>query len=139
MGDPEDPHDESYLRETSVRTRFIYRTSKMFFIKNIPLYLFQRRGVKENLEQTLESQEEAAVPTAAGDEEVIVDAIDSTPNALGARDLDAPRDFVVGPQQLLGLDHAVLQSIDRCRKRIFQMFLTNLTCKLTKVIIDKYF
>lgn len=47
---------------------------------------------------------------------MVVDAVDSVPTALSNRDIDAPRDFVVGPQQILGLDHAVLQSIDRCRK-----------------------
>lgn len=77
---------------------------------------FQRRGAKENLEQTLEMPEEVATPAVAGEEEVVVDAVDSAPISLGIRDLDTPRDFVVGPQQLLGLDHAVLQSIDRCRE-----------------------
>ncbi|XP_011305453.1 actin-related protein 8, partial [Fopius arisanus] len=90
LGDPEDPHDENYLRETS------------------------RRGVKESLEQTLELQEETAVVATPIDEEVVVDAVDAVPNSLANRDLEAPRDFIVGPQQLLGLDHAVLQSIDRC-------------------------
>ncbi|XP_044580234.1 actin-related protein 8 isoform X1 [Cotesia glomerata] len=90
IGDPEDPHDENYLRETS------------------------RRGIKENLEQTLELPEEVAAPVAAADEEVVVDAVDAAPMALANRDLDAPRDFVVGPQQILGLDHAIVQSIDRC-------------------------
>lgn len=71
--------------------------------------------MKENLEQTSEMQEEAIAPTAGAEEEVVVDAVDSAPITLSNRDLDAPRDFVVGPQQLLGLDHAVLQSIDRCR------------------------
>lgn len=61
-------------------------------------------------------QEEVATPAVAGEEEVVVDAVDSAPISLGIRDLDAPKDFVVGPQQLLGLDHAVLQSIDRCRE-----------------------
>ncbi|XP_051170338.1 actin-related protein 8 [Leptopilina boulardi] len=89
-GDAEDPHDENYLRETS------------------------RRGIKENLEQTLESQEETAIPVVVGEEEVVVDNVDSAPIALQNRELDAPREFVTGPQQLLGLDHAVLQSIDRC-------------------------
>ncbi|XP_043505065.1 actin-related protein 8 isoform X2 [Polistes fuscatus] len=89
MGDPEDPHDENYLRETS------------------------RRSMKENLEQALEMQEEVVAPTTVGEEEVNVDAIDTAPIALSNRDLDA-RDFLVGPQQLLGLDHAILQSIDRC-------------------------
>lgn len=72
--------------------------------------------MKENLEQTLEMPEEVAAPAATADEEVVVDAVDTAPMALSNRDLDAPRDFVVGPQQLLGLDHAILQSIDRCRK-----------------------
>lgn len=85
----------------------------------------------------MESQEEAAIPTAAGEEEVVVDAIDSTPNALAARDLDAPRDFVVGPQQLLGLDHAVLQSIDRCRKSISKMYSQQIKLLLLK--FQKFF
>lgn len=69
--------------------------------------------MKETLEQALEMQEETVVPIAAGEEEVVVDAADSAPT-VSTRDVDAP--FVVGPQQLLGLDHAVLQSIDRCRE-----------------------
>ncbi|XP_014211678.1 actin-related protein 8 [Copidosoma floridanum] len=89
-GDSEDPHDESYLRETS------------------------RRGIKENLEQNSEMPEESTISVVPGEDEVVVDNVDSTPNALNTRELDAPKDFVVGPQQLLGLDHAVLQSIDRC-------------------------
>lgn len=80
---------------------------------------FQRRGMKENLEQTLEMQEETAIPAAPGEDEVVVDNVDSAPISLNNRELDAPRDFVVGPQQLLGLDHAVLQSIDRCRKYFY--------------------
>ena len=74
--------------------------------------------MKENLEQTLEMPEEAAIPATAGDEEVVVDNVDAAPISLQNREPEAPRDFVVGPQQLLGLDHAVLQSIDRCRKFI---------------------
>ena len=60
-------------------------------------------------------QEETATPAIVGEEEVVVDAVDSAPIALQNREIDAPREFVTGPQQLLGLDHAVLQSIDRCR------------------------
>lgn len=52
-----------------------------------------------------------------------MDAVDSAPAALSNRDLDAPRDFVVGPQQSLGLDHAVLQSIDRCRGYFLSNFV----------------
>lgn len=72
--------------------------------------------MKENLEQTLEMQEEAANPNVTGEEEVNVDNVDSAPISLSSREPEAPRDFVVGPQQVLGLDHAVLQSIDRCRE-----------------------
>lgn len=75
--------------------------------------------MKENLEQSSEMPEETAIPAAVGDEEVVVDNVDSAPISLSSRELEAPKDFVVGPQQLLGLDHAVLQSIDRCRTYIF--------------------
>lgn len=68
----------------------------------------------------MELPEEVAAPTVTGEEEVVVDNVDSAPISLTNRDLDVPRDFVVGPQQLLGLDHAVLQSIDRCRKYFFR-------------------
>lgn len=54
-------------------------------------------------------------PATVGDDEVVVDATDPVPN-LSNRDLDAPRDFVI-PQQLLGLDQAILQSIERCREQ----------------------
>ncbi|EFN89058.1 actin-related protein 8 isoform X1 [Harpegnathos saltator] len=89
-GDPEDLFDENYLRETS------------------------RRGIKETLEQTSEMQEETAAPTNVGDDEVVVDSVNDSAPALSNRDSEGPRDFVVGPQQLLGLDHAILQSIERC-------------------------
>jgi actin-related protein 8 len=75
--------------------------------------------MKENLEQNLEMPEETAIPSAPGDDEVVVDNVDSAPISLNNRELEAPRDFIVGPQQLLGLDHAVLQSIDRCRKLLY--------------------
>ena len=87
-----------------------------YYFKFYHALFFQRRAIKESLEQTLELPEEAANPVAAGDEEVNVDNVDSAPSSLATRELDAPKDFVVGPQQLLGLDHAVLQSIDRCCK-----------------------
>jgi len=81
--------------------------------------------MKETLDHSSEMQEEtAAAPTVAGDDEVVVDAVgDPTPSLLN-RDLDAPRDFVI-PQQLLGLDQAILQSIERCceHKYIYQIKL----------------
>lgn len=72
--------------------------------------------MKETLEQTSEMQEEAAAPTAVAEEEVVVDTVNDSAPTLSSRDLEGPRDFVVGPQQLLGLDHAILQSIERCRE-----------------------
>lgn len=72
--------------------------------------------MKESLEQASEMQDETVIPAAVADEEVVVDTVvDSTPT-LSSRDLDSCRDFVIGPQQLLGLDHAILQSIERCRE-----------------------
>ncbi|XP_050454299.1 actin-related protein 8 isoform X3 [Cataglyphis hispanica] len=96
LGDPEDPYDENYLRETS------------------------RRGMKESLDHSSEMQEETAtVPTTAGEDDVVVDAVGDTAPSLSNRDLEAPRDFVV-PQQLLGLDQAILQSIERCSNEDFK-------------------
>lgn len=89
-GDPEDPYDENYLRETS------------------------RRGMKESLDHSSELQEEAAsAPAVAGEDEVVVDTVGESVPSLSNRELEAPRDSVV-PQQLLGLDQAILQSIERC-------------------------
>lgn len=45
----------------------------------------------------------------ANDDDIVVDAIDIVVN-------NSDRDFVTNPGQILGLDQAVLQSIDRCRK-----------------------
>lgn len=70
--------------------------------------------MKETLDHSSEMQEEAAAaPAVAGDDEVVVDAVGDPVPSLSNRELDAPRDFVV-PQQLLGLDQAILQSIERC-------------------------
>lgn len=46
----------------------------------------------------------------ANEDDIVVDAIDTT--VPGSQD----KEFVINPGQLLGLDQAVLQSIDRCRK-----------------------
>ncbi|KAK7788285.1 hypothetical protein R5R35_013901 [Gryllus longicercus] len=95
-GDPEDPHDDSYLRETS------------------------RRGPKEALEPLAGGAADmegagldmSGVGGPGGDEDIVVDAIDVAAPA-GGRDVEA-KDFLLGPGQILGLDQAVLQSIDRC-------------------------
>lgn len=104
------------------------------FIQSHLYFFFQRRGTKENLEQNPEMQEETVVPAVPGDEEVVVDNVDSAPISLNNREPEAPKDFVVGPQQLLGLDHAVLQSIDRCRKynKIFKVCDENIVVYMCK-------
>ncbi|XP_047117171.1 actin-related protein 8 isoform X1 [Schistocerca piceifrons] len=99
-GDPEDPHDDNYLRETS------------------------RRGAKEALEplsggfagSELDGMNAgldcSGVGGQTGEEDIVVDAMDATvPTTV--RDADT-KEFVVGPEQVLGLDQAILQSIDRC-------------------------
>lgn len=45
----------------------------------------------------------------AADDDIVVDAMDTVVSATD-------KEFVVNPGQILGLDQAVLQSIDRCRK-----------------------
>ncbi|XP_054261537.1 actin-related protein 8 isoform X2 [Macrosteles quadrilineatus] len=88
-GDPHDPHDAEYLRETS------------------------RRGAKEVLEGVV-SQEGAVVGESVGggggEEDIVVDAMLEGPQGQPSQ----PTEFVLGPGQLLGLDQAILQSIDRC-------------------------
>ncbi|CAH0551733.1 unnamed protein product [Brassicogethes aeneus] len=86
-GDPEDPHDEIYLRD------------------------IRRKGMKESMEPSasdllsenyLENQQ-----SNVNDDDIVVDAMDPVaPSNV--------REFVINPGQILGLDQAVLQSIDRC-------------------------
>lgn len=87
LGDPEDPHDENYLRE------------------------IRRKGIKESLEPTTSDMKEPyfeeANAQATNDDDIVVDAIDTAPQP-------ADKEFVINPGQILGLDQAVLQSIDRC-------------------------
>ncbi|XP_066259559.1 actin-related protein 8 isoform X2 [Euwallacea similis] len=82
-GDPEDPHDEIYLRD------------------------IRRKGIKEESsaselnESYLESQQ------AGTEEDIVVDAMDPII-------VQSVKEFIINPGQILGLDQAVLQSIDRC-------------------------
>ncbi|KAF4527672.1 hypothetical protein B566_EDAN015129 [Ephemera danica] len=100
LGDPEDPHDGNYLRETS------------------------RRGMKETLESAFNNPEGSQNnPLDIGgsiiEEEIVVDNIDT---AVGGSSLVGNSGVAVREttescffaEQLLGLDQAVLQSIDRC-------------------------
>ncbi|XP_022914944.1 actin-related protein 8 [Onthophagus taurus] len=84
-GDPEDPHDENYLRE------------------------IRRKGIKENMEPTSDLLNEAYFEQTnnqnnTNDDDIVVDTIE----------VAVPKEFVINPGQILGLDQAVLQSIDRC-------------------------
>ncbi|XP_065156186.1 actin-related protein 8 [Atheta coriaria] len=86
MGDPEDPHDENYLRD------------------------IRRKGFKDNLEIQNENEaylEQTQSQQSNNEDDIVVDAIDTVPTMTD-------KDFVVNPGQILGLDQAVLQSIDRC-------------------------
>uniref|UniRef100_T1JFQ7 Actin-related protein 8 n=1 Tax=Strigamia maritima TaxID=126957 RepID=T1JFQ7_STRMM len=90
-GDPEDPHDENYLRETS-----------------------QRRANRDNLDSSLQTAaeglaEDGQLGSSQMDEDM-GDAGDAAA-AISARD-GGDKDLQC--DQLLSLDQAILQSIDRC-------------------------
>lgn len=53
--------------------------------------------------------ESAGSQNNPAEDDIVVDAMDTVVSA-------ADKEFVVNPGQILGLDQAVLQSIDRCRK-----------------------
>ncbi|XP_056644802.1 actin-related protein 8 [Diorhabda sublineata] len=86
-GDPEDPHDEIYLRD------------------------IRKKGMKESLDTAnsdmlndtfLDNQQ-----NAPNEDDIVVDAMDPIMPA-------SIKEFVTNPGQILSLDQAVLQSIDRC-------------------------
>lgn len=84
----------------------------------VHLYLFQRRGIKENLDQsssdiTENFLEQTGQQNNLNEDDIVVDAIDNVP-------VGNDREFVINPGQILGLDQAVLQSIDRCREYFLQ-------------------
>lgn len=53
--------------------------------------------------------ETSGVQNTTADDDIVVDAMDTVVSAVD-------KEFIVNPGQILGLDQAVLQSIDRCRK-----------------------
>lgn len=86
-GDPEDPHDEIYLRD------------------------IRKKGMKESMDTAnsdilndsfLDNQQ-----NTPNDDDIVVDAMDPIVPA-------SIKEFVTNPGQILSLDQAVLQSIDRC-------------------------
>lgn len=76
--------------------------------------------MKENLEPTSadllgggDNLDQTGNAVNPNDEDIVVDAIDTTVPTV------QDKEFVLSPGQLLGLDQAVLQSIDRCRKLLY--------------------
>jgi hypothetical protein len=69
--------------------------------------------MKDNMEQsTADLLTEAYLEPSqnpTNEDDVVVDAVDTVPPSYD-------KEFVIAPGQILGLDQAVLQSIDRCRK-----------------------
>lgn len=70
--------------------------------------------MKENLEPSADLLSESYLEQSGSqinpaEDDIVVDAMDTVVPA-------ADKEFVVNPGQILGLDQAVLQSIDRCRK-----------------------
>lgn len=71
----------------------------------------QRRGTKEQLEQSQIDGSGAMLPNDNNEDDIVVDALEVE------RDIKPyDRDFVPPGGQIIGLDQAVLQSIERCRE-----------------------
>lgn len=70
--------------------------------------------MKENLEPSSDILndsylDQSGISTNPNDDDIVVDSIDIVTS-------NCDKDFIVNPGQILGLDQAILQSIDRCRK-----------------------
>lgn len=77
-------------------------------------FALQKKSIKENLEQSSSDLNEPYLEQAgnqnnSNEDDIVVDAIDPFMSSTD-------KEFIVFPGQILGLDQAVLQSIDRCRK-----------------------
>lgn len=68
----------------------------------------QRRGAREQLDQS-QTENGVLISQENCDEDIVVDALDAEPR--DAKD----KEFVLPGGQIIGLDQAVLQSIERCR------------------------
>lgn len=71
----------------------------------------QRRGTKEQIEQTISDGNMIGVATENGDEDIVVDNME-TERESNNKD----KDFVIPGTQIIGIDSAILQSIERCCK-----------------------
>lgn len=108
QADPEDCFDAEYLRETGVRNRTMNLTSNEAHNINIVL---QRKGAKEQMDQS--QIDGTGLPNNDNpEEEIVVDALE-VERELKPYD----KEFVLPGGQIIGLDQAVLQSIERCRKK----------------------
>ncbi|XP_030753391.1 actin-related protein 8 [Sitophilus oryzae] len=84
IGDPEDPHDEIYLRD------------------------IRKKGMKEESSSADLNESYLENQPVPGDDDIVVDAMEPVAPQPSVKE------FVLSPGQILGLDQAVLQSIDRC-------------------------
>lgn len=66
--------------------------------------------MKEALETTTEGVIPEGGGAGGGDEDIVVDAMLEVQTGVTGQ----PSEFVFNPDQLLGLDQAILQSIERC-------------------------
>lgn len=71
--------------------------------------LFQRKGARDQLDQN-PAEGGSIINTDNVEEDIVVDALESE-----QRDTK-DREFVLPGGQIIGLDQAVIQSIERCRK-----------------------
>lgn len=72
------------------------------------IYLEQRKGAREQLDQN--QSEMGGLNTDNVDEDIVVDTLE-----VEQRDTK-DKEFVLPGGQIIGLDQAILQSIERCRK-----------------------
>lgn len=86
----------------------------------------QRRGAKEALEASSEGVISETGGTGGTEEDIVVDAMLEGGGGVA----NQPTEFVLSPDQLLGLDQAVLQSIERCGKYLFCTYNVKCGCLL---------
>lgn len=108
--DPEDCFDAEYLRETGVSS-ITYDSNSVFNNSEIHSIILQRKGAREQMEQS-QAEGGGLIPGDNVEEEIVVDTLEVEQRET------KDKEFVVPGGQIIGLDQAVLQSIERCRKCI---------------------
>lgn len=101
--DPEDPFDAEYLRETGVS--FVFQSFAFSSFYEIKLKFLKRRGAKEQTEQSM--IDPSGIKTDEPNEEEIVVEPELERDSKS-------KEFILPPGQMIGLDTAILQSIERC-------------------------